>query len=194
MAAQALILDLDGTLWDSAPWFAGGLETDPKAVDQLSATLRSKGNIVREIQRVGITRSRLLKTAQARSGPPPLFPGMHSALEDILSRGAQLAVATSLPGSLAVPMLELAGLNRLFVSVIHAGLCRVPKPNPTSIQLALAQLRLDPEEAVYVGDRWVDAQAAKRAGMRMAWVTHGYENPVNADHVVVIGAEGIPSL
>lgn len=195
MAARALILDLDGTVWDSAPWFAAALADGPDAVAALANGLRTTGNIVRVTERAGFTRQRLLREAGQRCGPPPLFPGMRAALDGAAARGVWLAVATSLPGSIALPMIEMAGLTGLLGPVIHAGVCRAFKPSPASINMALRGLGIaDPQTAVYIGDRAVDAEAARRAGMPMAWVTHGYEPPVSTSHVVVTDAGGIAAL
>lgn len=196
MAAHALIFDLDGTVWDSAGWFAAALgDGDAEASAGIAAELVAGGNVIGVLQRTGMTRRRLLRDATARSGPPPLFDGMRDALDALRTRGTRLGVATSLPGSLAEPMLEAAGVDRLFGSVVHAGLCRTGKPHPRSLLMAAAGLGVAPGSDIhYVGDRLVDAEAARRAGMGAVWIAHGYERPPAGSGVAVRAPAGLLDL
>lgn len=188
MAPVALIFDLDGTVWDSAGWYAIGIadEGDAAGVDRLAAHFRGGGNLVRTLKECGVSRSRLIKQAADRAGPPPLFPGMGEAIA-ALKEQIPLGIATSLPGSIALPMLDLCGLAASFSAVVHAGDCRTPKPNPAPIMMALQRLgQVADKRAYYVGDRQVDATAATRAGISMAWVAHGYEGAKCGPGIVVV--------
>ena len=187
MVARTLIFDLDGTIWDSASWFASGLADDPQTVARARSELANGGNIVRALSNAGLTKSRLIRAAQSRSGQPPIFAGMTEAIEELSQRGTRLAVATSLPGTLAIPMLQACGLEGSFEAVVHAGICRVAKPDPRSILVALRLLGEEPtRDAVYVGDRNVDRVAAERAGVGFAWMSHGYETPPDELNIVPI--------
>jgi HAD superfamily hydrolase (TIGR01509 family) len=195
MAANALIFDLDGTVWNSASWFATALARgDAAAAEAARVRLVQGGNIVRALDEAGMTRTRLLKEAM-RAGPPPLFPGMKKTLDELSEGGMPLAVATSLPGTLAGPMLAAAGLDGFFAGVVHAGTCRTPKPHPRSIHLALSMLGLPPTPATfYIGDRQTDAEAASRAGISFAWMAHGYELPKQGSEIEPIDAEELLKL
>jgi phosphoglycolate phosphatase-like HAD superfamily hydrolase len=179
MAAFALILDLDGTVWDSAAWFAAALGGDDEAaVKAAESDLIIGGNIIAALRNAGMTRNRLLRDAMRRGGPPPLFAGMGETLTALARSGTQLGIATSLPGTLALPMLESVSIGSLFGAVVHAGLCRTPKPHPHPLLMTARMLGVDPAAGVfYVGDRAVDAEAARRAGMGFVWMAHGYERP-----------------
>lgn len=179
MAAAALIFDLDGTIWDSARWFAQGLEAAGAAAYQDAHNrLIGTGNIVSEIERSGMSRKKILKLTLSSAGPPPLFNGAIDSIEELRQRKIPLAIATNLPGSIALPMLDMVDLAKHFSCVIHAGVCRTPKPHPRSIIMALETLGVLANPSVYyVGDRHSDAEAAGRAGISMTWVEHGYERP-----------------
>jgi HAD superfamily hydrolase (TIGR01509 family) len=195
MAANALIFDLDGTIWDSADWFATALsQGDSTAADAARAQLIGGGNIIRALGEAGISRAQLLSEA-GRSGPPPLFPGMREALEKLARRGVPMAVATSLPGTLATPMLASANLGAVFSVVVHAGTCRTPKPHPRSIHMALEMLGVQASpESFYIGDRKSDAEAATRAGISFAWVMHGYERPAADSGIRALSPEELLEL
>lgn len=195
MAANALIFDLDGTVWDSATWFATALSRgDSTAADATRAQLIEGGNIISALGKAGISRARLLSEA-GRLGPPPLFPGMREALEELAKRDVPLAVATSLPGTLAVPMLASANLEAVFSPVVHAGTCRTPKPHPRSIHMALEMLNIPASpECFYIGDRRSDAEAATRAGISFAWMTHGYERPAADSGIRTLSPEELLEL
>ncbi len=48
-----------------------------------------------------------------------------------------------------------------------------PKPHPASLQLALGRLGLAAGSVLYVGDSWVDGEAARAAGVPFAAVLTG---------------------
>lgn len=196
MAADALIFDLDGTIWDSARWFALGLaDGDATRAATIQAALIGDGNIVAAAKAAGLSKERLLQKAAHHGGPPPLFVGMREALDKVRARGTPLAIATNLPGSLATPMLEAAGLVAYFETVVHAGRCRIGKPNPASITMALRDLGRAPSADIfYVGDRASDAEAARRAGITPVWVAHGYEEPPADSSILTLTCDGFSAL
>ena len=196
VAALALIVDLDGTVWDSARWFAAALGgEDPAQVERFRLSLLRGTNIVRALDAAGTTRRRLITDATRLLGPPALFPGMREALTGLSVRGVPLGVATSLPGSLAEPMLRAVGIADLFRTVVHAGTCRTAKPHPRSLLMAAALMGVAPgPDVLYVGDRASDAEAATRAGMGFVWMAHGYEQPGPGSGVVAHAAEDLLGL
>ena len=179
MVANALIFDLDGTILDSAGWFASTLADDnPTSTILIRDNLERGSNITKLIKDSHQTYSQFIKKAQKCYGPPPIFDGMLETIKELNKGGTALAVVTSLPGSLALPMLEACNLKKFFPVVVHAGICRISKPNPSSIMKALEMLKRTPTKQIfYVGDRATDVQAAERAGISSAWVRHGYEQP-----------------
>lgn len=196
VAARALIFDLDGTVWDSAGWFAAALASGRiEAADRIRTDLIAGSNIVGALKQAKLTRARLLIEAQRLSGPPPLFPDVAEALAILKGRGVPLAVATSLPGTLALPMLSATGLASIFDAVVHAGVCRTPKPHPASLHAALRMIgQAAGPDVYYVGDRATDAAAAMRAGVSAAWMLHGYEQPAANSGIVAIGPTGLLEL
>lgn len=99
----------------------------------------------------------------------PLWAGMQAgtpeALDALAAAGYRLAVVSNSDGR-AEEALIAAGIRDRFELVIDSQLVGVEKPDPRIFALALEQLGLTPEEALYVGDIYeVDVVGARRAGM-----------------------------
>ncbi|HWI02466.1 MAG TPA: HAD family hydrolase [Acidimicrobiales bacterium] len=179
VAADAVVVDLDGTVWDSAPWY--------EALAVASGNIPPQGlTAARLLKAVGFTHKRF-STACA-SGAPPLhvYPGITAALRRVSRYGVALGVVTNLPGWMAKPMLAAAGLAELLPQVVDYGATTRRKPNPDPLLEVCRRLGCRPQDAWYVGDSPDDAQAAIAAGMCFAWASWGYapEAPVGAHRVL----------
>ena len=91
-------------------------------------------------------------------------PGTHDALRR-LGRSFRLGVVSNSDGRVEAA-LEAAGLLDCFEVVVDSGLLGVEKPDPAIFHAALERLRVEPHEALYVGDLYhVDVVGARAAGM-----------------------------
>jgi phosphoglycolate phosphatase len=134
----------------------------------------------------GVSRTRLIQSCTATVDELALFVGVREALPDLAVR-VPLGVVTSLPGSLAVPILEGVALLPLFSVVIHAGNCRSRKPSPGPLYAALQHLGISAlADVFYVGDHVNDGLAAGRAGLGFAWASYGYGSARPAHTSVVL--------
>lgn len=181
MAPAAIAFDLDGTVWDSYPWYSrllGALSgTDP---NEFERALRSRQNLMTLADsRVG--RSRFVREAAREAVRIPLYAGVVETLVKLRRRGTPLGVASNLSAALVDVMLSGAGIKRFFQVVVDAS-TRPPKPNPRPLLVACAHLNLEPTKAVYyVGDRRQDQRAAAAAGVSFAWASYGYVDDVDLD-------------
>jgi phosphoglycolate phosphatase len=107
---------------------------------------------------------RLWTLAYAKESPA-LLPGARRIVRT-LGRDFELAIVTS--GNRRRVRQQLRDFN--LASYFSACVCSedVPKkkPHPAPLNLALARLRADPDECVYVGDTAEDVEMARRAGVR----------------------------
>jgi len=176
VAPEALVFDLDGTVWDSYPWYAQILEDEARVPKtQTIGELSHGASVVRLINEHGVTRSRFVRRAVSSIDALSLYPGIREVLSTLRARRVPLAVFTSLPGSIAEPTLNATGLRAYFSQVVHAGNCYVRKPRPAGILQALSAMEVAPSDAViYVGDRADDSRAAQSAGVSFAWAAYGY--------------------
>ena len=181
MAAPARLLDLDGTLVLTRPLYARCLAgANDERICEFADALAMGGNIVRLMAGAGVGRGAFKRRLAALD--VQLAPGWAEVLPALQDRGHPLGIVTSIPGWLAAPILAAAGIADLMDVVVHAGVCRVPKPSAKPIMAAYDLLGLAPAtEDVYVGDHAVDAMAAAAAGIRFAWASWGYgEEPPGA--------------
>lgn len=71
---------------------------------------------------------------------------------------------------------------------------RAPKPDPHGLELAVAALGVDPENAVYVGDTLSDMEAARAAGLRPVAALWAFDNERRAEHLARIEPVGAANI
>ncbi|MDQ2836421.1 MAG: HAD family hydrolase [Actinomycetota bacterium] len=102
-----------------------------------------------------------------------VFPGVPEGLAALRSDGLVLAVATSKFRANADALLAAAGLLDEFDLVVGADEVSQPKPDPEMGRLVLANLAIDPADAIMVGDTTHDLLMAQAAGIPSIAVTYG---------------------
>lgn len=118
------------------------------------------------------------------STPPgliTLYPGVKPMLELLYARGTKLGVITSKPRlaqvadrySGASQDLHDVGIAELFDTVVGYEDTTSHKPLPEPVHLALANLSINPQDSVVVGDTPADIEAGRAAGCRTCLVTWG---------------------
>ena len=182
LAMAALLLDLDGTLWDSAAWYP---EVIAKACgrpgSEIEEALRH-GSVTRVLADFGITRIRFVRLCRDLGTTLVVFDRVPDTLASVAARDIAIGAVTNLPGWVARPMLQAAGLAPFLNIVIPYRRGIRPKPSPDTLLDALGRLRVPPTMASwYVGDTADDAQAAQAAGISFAWVGYGMPDQVPAD-------------
>lgn len=173
-AARAVLLDWDGTLLDS-------YAADARAYLSMFRTLGVSWT-VRDIDRhyspnwyrvyraARLPRThwqkadRLWALAYAKEDPK-LLPGARSVLRR-LERDFQLGLVTSGNRNRVGRQLRAFGFAGYFSACVCSEDAARKKPHPAPLRLALARLRAEPDECIYVGDTAEDIEMARRAGVR----------------------------
>ena len=195
---QLVAIDLDGTLVDSAPDLADGVNAALAALalpPADEATVRSW---------IGDGVDVLLERAVAAQGGDPatqlqpalatfsayysdhlfdrsrLYDGVPETLAALQARGFTLACVTNKREAFARAVLEQAGILGRFDRVIGGDTLPYKKPDPRMLTDAAASLGARPADAVMVGDSDHDLSAADAAGFRFVWASYGYRRDPGA--------------
>lgn len=103
-----------------------------------------------------------------------LFPGMEALLAEIETRGLRWGIVTNKSTHLTRKIVAALGLEQRAACVVCGDTTSHLKPHPASLLHAANELRLAPQDCVYLGDDLRDVQAARAAGMRCVAVEWGY--------------------
>jgi phosphoglycolate phosphatase len=191
---QAVLVDLDGTMIDSAPDIAAAVN---RMLAQLGApplplqTVRGfiGWGVARLVQQVLAHAPGLAPTDEATAMPlferhyldcngrhSTIYPGVLQGLVMLRKLGYALACVTNKPRPYAEPLLDALGLSPCFDALSCGGSALPLKPHPALLLAACRRLGMQPADCVMVGDSAVDAGAAGNAGMPVYLVRYGYHN------------------
>lgn len=96
-----------------------------------------------------------------------LFAGAEAVLKKLSSDYTLIALTNGNAD------LKLVGIDHWFSAYFNAEMVGEPKPKPSMFAAALAQAKVEPYEAVHVGDSIkMDVLAAKALGMKTVWVNY----------------------
>jgi phosphoglycolate phosphatase len=189
VARTALLLDLDGTLLDTAPDMGGALNRLLIEADREPLPLASIRPVVShgamrlvslgfpeasgaEFERL---RLRFLDLySQNLAERTRLFPGIEPVLEALERLGLPWGVVTNKPGWLTDPLLAALGLDRRAGCVVSGDTLAERKPHPLPLLHAAGLVGVAPANCVYVGDAERDIQAGRAAGMTTVVAAYGY--------------------
>ncbi len=189
-AITAVLLDLDGTLVDTAPDMGAALNEllsayDRPAVDY--STYRSSvSHGAKGLLHLGFgadfaernfatLRHRFLQLYAARlCRQTRIFDGFLPVLDALESRGIPWGIVTNKPAGLTEPLVEQLGLMPRATCVVSGDTCARAKPDPMSLLHAAGILQHPAGACLYIGDAERDIQAAIAAGMRSLVARYGY--------------------
>ncbi len=194
MPPRAVLLDLDGTLLDSAPDLAAAANA---MLAELGLPARDPAVIATYIGQ-GIPRlvERTLTGALAGAADPDLlaralpiyerhyaresgrrtvaYPGVVEGLRALAAAGLPLAVITNKAERFTVDLLQRTGLAAFFGVLVCGDTVARRKPAPEPVLAACARLGVAPADALMIGDSANDVAAARAAGCPVWCVPYGY--------------------
>ena len=204
---RAVLLDLDGTLIDTAPDIATsanlmlarlGREALPevRVVDFIGQGIAT---LVRRViaETGGETREATFAHAQElfeaaylehvadRSLP---YPGVIEGLDRFRAAGMALGCVTNKASRFTLALLAATRLRPYFGSVISGDDVARKKPEPDALLAAAAALGVSAREAWVIGDSANDVKAARAAGCPVAVVPYGYREGIALE---ALGADAI---
>lgn len=187
--ASALLLDLDGTLLDTAPDMGGALnllraehDLEPLPAAMIRPVVSHGAMRLVALgfpEAVGddfeTLRLRFLELYAANLAVGTrLFPGFDAVLDRLEAQGLPWGIVTNKPGWLTDPLLAALGLDRRAACAVSGDTLAERKPHPLPLLHAAHLLRVEPERCVYVGDAERDIQAGRAAGMTTVVAAYGY--------------------
>lgn len=96
------------------------------------------------------------------------FDGVPGTIQQLHEAGLLMAIVTSKSKETAIKGLSLFNMDKYFLTVIGHEQCCKHKPDPEPVQLALAEIKLAPEQCLMVGDSPFDLASARDAGVKTA--------------------------
>lgn len=205
---EGLVLDLDGTLIDSAP------DLHAAANVLLAEAGRAPLSLPAVIGMIGDGMPMLIERAFAATGAPPaaadmphlarrfleiyqdpsrdhltrVYPGVPETLDRLRREGLRLAVCTNKMEAAAVAVLRGLGLADRFDAVVGSDRVPARKPDPAHVLAALERIAVSPRRAALVGDGPNDVAAARGAGLPVVILSYGYSrvpaDRLGADRVI----------
>jgi phosphoglycolate phosphatase len=100
------------------------------------------------------------------------YPGVAETLEKL--HGVSMAVLTNKPVRISVRILDAMRLSKYFRAIYGGNSFETKKPDPLGARTILHELKVEPQEALLVGDSEVDVQTARNAGTLAAAVNYGF--------------------
>ena len=200
---SAILLDLDGTVTDSAP---GITDTLAWTFTQLGMPVPPPEELLRYVgpplldsfrDRAGLTleqRERALEVYRERyldrgAYDSTLYAGMGLLVRDIAAAGIPLSLATSKPETPATLMLEHFTIAEHFDIITGASEDEVRSAKADVVAEALVRLRAmdaDLSRPVMIGDRIHDIEGAAVHGIPTIAVTWGYGDDEEHQHARAI--------
>lgn len=191
---KAVVIDLDGTLLDTAPDLADAAtamaaELGVPEVDEARLKTYIGNGVSRLVKRV--------LTGEMEAEPPadlfcralPVFekyyaqwvsrksrpfPGVVEGLDAFKAMGLHLACITNKAARFTHPLLKDTGLFDYFELILSGDTLPEKKPSPLPLKHACQVFGIKPSELLLIGDSLNDTQAARAAGCPVFCVPYGY--------------------
>ena len=199
---KAALIDLDGTLVDSAPelaaavnrmrvdfdlppvdeacvrtWVGAGIDTlVGHALEDAPEPIQSKQQL--RAARVAFDAA----YAEVLGTMAPLYPGVLQGLDRLRSASVATACITNKARIFAVPFLGALGLTDRFDMIVADDSGAAGKPNAAPLLKAAERLGVSIECCIVIGDSFIDIAAARNAGCPVWCVRTGYnrDEPIEA--------------
>jgi phosphoglycolate phosphatase len=196
LAVKMVMVDLDGTLIDTAPdiaacanrmlrelgrpdwpvatvmtWIGNGV---PRLVKRaLTGEMWAEPEPKLYEQALAVFEKHYAANVSELSRP---FPGVVEGLKHLQDSGFSLACITNKAEAFTLPLLRDLGLHGYFKLVLSGDSLPRQKPDPLPLLHACRYFGITPDHGVLVGDSSNDVQAARAAGMPVICVTYGYNH------------------
>lgn len=203
---QSVLFDLDGTLLDTAPDLSAALNQvlcdynkKPVAYLEMRSFVHGGSQTIlghafdietSNPEYATINQKFLDYYAKNLTARTQYFPNMEYLLDQLDHANIPWGIVTNKPEIFTLPLLKSFGLTERTRAIVSGDTLPKAKPNPEPLLHACEMAGLDPRTTIYVGDSYVDVQAAQSANITPVVAAYGYipfgHDPKtwNADHII----------
>ena len=191
---KAIVIDLDGTLLDTAPDIAEAaqrmlrdLGMPPVSLEKIQSYI---GNGIANLVKRALTGEMYGKPDEALFAKAlPLFekhydevlhretklyPGVMEGLKALRDAGFPLICITNKAERFTLPLLAEMGIKDYFGLILSGDSLPRKKPDPLPLRYAAIYHEVEPKDLLLVGDSLNDSQAARAAGCPVVLLPYGY--------------------
>ncbi|HMM54531.1 MAG TPA: phosphoglycolate phosphatase [Candidatus Desulfobacillus sp.] len=206
MPIKAVLIDLDGTLLDTAPDLADAANAmlaelgRPGLPDEAVRDFIGKGiaslvgrclgyageSDAPEARQALEVFKRHYAAVNGRKSRP--YPGVFEGLGALRAAGLKTACVTNKAAAFTRPLLTASGLAPLLDQVVSGDTLAEKKPHPLPFLHLCQRFAIAPAEALVVGDSRNDVAGARAAGCAVVCVPYGYSE---GEDVRDLGADAI---
>ena len=194
LAVKAVVIDLDGTLLDTAPDIAEAAQRMLRDLDMAPVDLEKIrsyiGNGIANLVKRALTGEMHGKPDDAlfaralpqfekhydevlyRETRP--YPGVMEGLNALRDAGYTLVCITNKAQRFTLPLLAAMGMKDYFDLILSGDSLPRKKPDPLPLRYAAIYYEIQPEDMLLVGDSLNDSQAARAAGCPVVLLPYGY--------------------
>jgi phosphoglycolate phosphatase len=199
LAVKVIMIDLDGTLLDTAEDLALSANLmlkDLELAEQSTATIRSYiGKGIQKLVKRTLTgqldgepdaalfekalpiyEKHYANNLSVNTRP---YPGVLEGIQAMQQAGFKLACITNKAEAFTLPLLRSTGLYDQFEIVLSGDSLPRKKPDPMPLTHICQHFDAQPHEALLIGDSLNDAIAARAAGCHVFCVPYGYNEGRN---------------
>jgi 2-phosphoglycolate phosphatase len=178
---KAVLFDFDGTLADSYPAIAASVNHVRAAHGLLALSIdevkRHVGRALPYLLQQTVPGTKLEADAALYRAHHPsvlvagtrLLPEVRETLAALRARHIPLAIGSNKPVQFTRILVKELRIAEYFAEVLGPEDAPHPKPAPDLLLAALTRLKVEPKDALYIGDMTVDIQTARSAGVPV-WV------------------------
>jgi phosphoglycolate phosphatase len=214
LAVKAVVIDLDGTLLDTAPDLAEAAnrmlaELKLPPIDAVLLKTFIGNGVAKLVKRVLMRDMEIEPDAALFTRAQPIYEkhyfevvslnsrpyaGVVDGLNLLRQAGYRLACVTNKAEKFTVPLLKDTGLHDYFELILSGDSLPRKKPDPLPLLYACEKFDMKPDEMLLIGDSLNDTQAARAAGCHIFCVPYGYNRgldvrELDADAVINTLAE-----
>jgi len=200
---QAAIIDLDGTMLDTAPDFLVAINhmrsefgLTPLSLEQIKVMVgKGSEHLIRQVLANDLAAEEAARHFDAaldsyqrhylniNGNYSKLYPDVKQGLQAMRDLGLRLACVTNKPLAFAIPLMEKKGLSGYFELVYGGDSFARKKPDPLPLLKACEAFSLLPAHVLAIGDSSNDAIAARAAGCPVLSVPYGYNHGESVQNI-----------